>query len=1056
MVRAVFYLWLSTAFLGWSWSPSHAVEPGECLPWRDVDGIVGLLVQLGDFERLTGNQEEAVVAYGKAISLDALNGAAIRGRGLSLKALGEFERAAKDFEFVMATDRTDAVARAHRAFCIARLGDPEGGLAECNRAVEMNSQDAIVIATRGIVRHLNQNPRGAIEDYSASLRLDAEQANIHRLRSFSYKAIGDTARANADLQAEARLRAQAEREDEAKLNRFREVKNKLDSAYKEGVRLRREWKYREARDQYLVAIEASRTIRADLTVEGARLLDGLARCYEDSGNYGDAEPLYRESLEMLEVLLDPFSLDVVLLKENLGQLYLKLGQPELARCLFEEAVHARKQLGDEVKTANSQNSLAAVYEGLGEESKGRELLEAVVATLDKRLPADDINADVVRSNLARAYESEGRLTEAEKLFLASRDLKLRSAEGRRRLASTYFDLGHLSERKNQWTEAEDYYNQAILNLREHSKDHPTLAFYLTAMADLSARRKLVEKAIEQFDEARKLFVRHASGALAVLPQAEQLNYLSNQYRPHFDAALSFAIDNRSNQLVCNRSAEWVLNAKGIALQTLATRELLASKKGQFAPQLALELIGVQNRIATLREVGEEPAADLMARERELSDQLKEFAPLFARLDKWVELPQIRDLLPKDALLIEIVKFRQVEETDGMSKDSYRYGVWLIPPAGKGDVSVKDLGDATPIDAAIKHARDLLDRGPRRILVKGPAGAIAEVREKLSDVAKLTVAPIEPVFEDYPRLLVSNDSELWLIPWAALPLNDGNYLLKRHTVNYLVSGRDLSAGRVADSGKTAFVLLNPAFDAAPKDDVNAAALNEVERKLRDSIAARLPVWGKVDVPPDAAQRMLRAVGNLVEGPIDLHTGVAASKSICRTINHPRVAWLNTHGFAFGGEEGNQHRTSPLVQCGLIMAGANRRVDAATDGFVPDGVLWGSDIVTLDLRGTDLVVIGACETGVGSLHAGEGVASLRQAFQIAGADGVISSLWMISKAEGTLMLFDQFWSTLRSDPAAALRDSQWAMIGDGEGPFSHPFYWSGFTVTGALPAVRRTTP
>jgi CHAT domain-containing protein len=209
---------------------------------------------------------------------------------------------------------------------------------------------------------------------------------------------------------------------------------------------------------------------------------------------------------------------------------------------------------------------------------------------------------------------------------------------------------------------------------------------------------------------------------------------------------------------------------------------------------------------------------------------------------------------------------------------------------------------------------------------------------------------------------------------------------------------------------------------------------------------------------------------------VRTGKDALESAVKRASRPRVLVFCTHAFfvegpsAAGpapfdrGERGlklvavNEARPekpapppeNPLLRCGLVLAGANSRPGDAAGRALDDGLLTGLEIVGLDLRGTELVVLSACESGVGVVRTGEGVAGLRQAFQLAGAQSVLATLWRIPDRE-TAQLMEAFFDRVAAGEgkAAALRGAQldWIKQRRGRAGAAHPFFWAAFTLTGS---------
>jgi CHAT domain-containing protein len=225
---------------------------------------------------------------------------------------------------------------------------------------------------------------------------------------------------------------------------------------------------------------------------------------------------------------------------------------------------------------------------------------------------------------------------------------------------------------------------------------------------------------------------------------------------------------------------------------------------------------------------------------------------------------------------------------------------------------------------------------------------------------------------------------------------------------------------------------------------------------------------------------KAIQHIADGGnIKTYLGDSAREETVKAFHHPHVLHFATHGFfledvewadphmalrvtetvfepeqsAFVGEtvlRGSVQAYDPLLRSGLALAGFNRLGRGVPiPSNQDDGILTAAEVAGMDLLGTELVVLSACDTGLGEVYRGEGVAGLRRAFRIAGAQHILMSLWDVPDEE-TVWLMEEFYIhyLAGNTPLAALNKARTAVrkrliARDG---IDHPYYWAAFILEG----------
>ena len=440
---------------------------------------------------------------------------------------------------------------------------------------------------------------------------------------------------------------------------------------------------------------------------------------------------------------------------------------------------------------------------------------------------------------------------------------------------------------------------------------------------------------------------------------------------------------------------------------------------------------------------------------------------------------VQQLIPSDAALVEMFSYRPFDakaKTEATAFGPPRYLAYVLR-RGEDSPQYVELGDVASLDEMAGRLRDAL-RDPQGTHYKESARAFDE----------RVMQPVRKLLGTTRRVLLSPDGALNLVPFAALVDESGKYLVENYSISYLTSGRELLRLQSRDeSREPPMVIADPLFDlsAGKRPSTSGKQTKQsVDQSSSNPLAKDLTAVNYKALPGTAAEAV--ALGQLFPNAT-VFTQERATEAALKKVNRPRLLHIATHGFFLADQTdyeaakqrgsaglnwGNEaftretiRATQPLLRSGLILAGVKQKASGTDE----DGVLTALEAAGLNLIGTKLVVLSACETGLVTLQVGQGVYGLRRALVLAGSETQVMSLWKISDA-GTRDLMVAYYKRLEAGEGRteALRQVQLEMLRGQSSPavtkggkrettdtsddasaprdYRHPYYWAAFIPSG----------
>jgi CHAT domain-containing protein len=491
-------------------------------------------------------------------------------------------------------------------------------------------------------------------------------------------------------------------------------------------------------------------------------------------------------------------------------------------------------------------------------------------------------------------------------------------------------------------------------------------------------------------------------------------------------------------------------------------------------------------------------------ERHLATQVPEIE-LQRRL-RAADRAAIARALPAGGMLVEYLRFQPYPFEAAREERRWepeRYLAFTMPAGEPERVRMIDLGAAGTIDGLIARFRWMIagEELPHDMaasaLVAAPEDPCRGLYSRLF-VPLLELTVNGNGHHSTPHFVIAPDGELCRLPFEALLSPEGRFVIEDHLISYVTVRRDVvrfGDQPVASSG--AVIVADPDYDlgaALTGTEASAALWDSTgdaptavagvgrgvgEQRHTNSLRhlqAEAKGFGPLSgtrAEGEAVQRLLR------EGGIDVASFWMKEQALegrFKAVHRPVILHLATHGFflpdsnraareqlpelwgtrrdgmgalaqALGGQ---RYVESPLVRSGLVFAGVNTVLaQKPVPEEVEDGFVNGMDVLTMDLLGTELMTLSACDTGMGDSRRGEGVMGLRRACTLAGARTLVMSLWGVPDDE-TQRLMTRFYTHLLAGmgKAAALCQAQLDLIkhlrvsrGDAD-----PYFWAAFICQG----------
>ena len=754
-----------------------------------------------------------------------------------------------------------------------------------------------------------------------------------------------------------------------------------------------------------------------------------------NGEYTDSEKSTRRALKISIAQFGENSSKTAFCKKQLAAIYTSLGDYKKALSNINSAISIQKSIygNEHIEVAKSLSQLAIIKFYKNEPPKTIE----PIFNESKRIIAEKIGnrtpmyADVIK-DLSIIYIEQNRFDDAfNSLALAESIWKMRVKDKKNlNLASIYSLTGDIYYQQKNYVKAEEKYNQAKkLYEGVFSDKHPDYVQVISKLSkvyymqgDKRRAKKTSQEVINNYDN----FIKTYFASLSEREKSEYWNTIKSDYEFFNTIAIEFRHeDPKLIEQVYNNA----LSTKAILLNSsIKIRETILKGDNEELKKNYLAWLDKKEFLTTVLSMSTEQLYEneidpalLMDEVEQLEKQLSEDSELFgANNDKGrITWHNVQDVLNPDEVAIEIIRFRYF---DHIFTDSIIYmGVYV-----KEAKTLK-----TPGMFVINNGKEL--EGKYFKVYRN--SIIYRIKDNYSN--EQYWKPIVDVVGNTSTIYLSADGVYNQINLEAIPTSNDKYVLDNSNIVLVSNTKDIFLNKKKTKSKTsnsASMFGNPIYYV------------DADKPARGAIG-QLPGTEK---EINALIQLLNDKGWTTTENLELE---ATEKEI-KLVRSPKIFHVATHGFftpaqqieqsAASGQKEATALENPLLRTGLLLTGAGDLLNKTEFNYnEEDGILTAYEAMNMNLDNTDLVVLSACETGLGETKMGEGVYGLQRAFMVAGAKTLIMSMFKVddTATQKLMVNFYTKWLTTGNKRQSFVEAKK-----ELRNEYEDPIYWGAFIMIG----------